>query len=164
MLNSYVTLLLILSNVIVFFMIRTDKTDVDELTMSYHSVFTLREYIRILTSGFAHYDPMHLLMNMLSLYNVGTFVESCFGHFGMLLIYFGSLVLGKLASLYLRHYNHDDYSSSLGASGATSWWSFATMASRALNICFVRSSPWCSSHRSRGWMARPTSAAWRWGS
>ena len=29
-------------------------------------------------------------------------------------------MLGKLASLYLRHYNHDDYSSSLGASGAIS--------------------------------------------
>ena len=120
MFYSIVTLLLILSNVIVFFMIRTDKTDVDELTMSYHSVFNRREYIRILTSGFAHYEPLHLLMNMLSLYNVGTFVEDYFGHFGMLLIYMGSMILGKLASLYLRHYNRDDYSSSLGASGAIS--------------------------------------------
>ena len=65
-------------------------------------------------------DPMHLLMNMVSLYNVGSFVESYFGRGRMLVIYFVSLILGKLLSMYIRHSNHDDYTVSIGASGAIS--------------------------------------------
>ncbi len=118
--NSFLTFLLILSNVIVFFMIRTEKLDADELSSSYHIVFNRQQYYRILSAGFAHEDPVHLLMNMISLYNVGTFVESYFGHLGMFVLYFGSLIIGKLLTLYLRHYNHDDYTASLGASGAIS--------------------------------------------
>lgn len=114
------TLLLIFINVIVFFLIRNGRLDADDLDMSYHTVFNLRQYHRILTSAFCHVDPIHLLMNMISLYNVGSFAESYFGHLRILLIYFVSMILGKCFSLYIRHSNRDDYTSSMGASGAIS--------------------------------------------
>ena len=120
MLRYFCTILLIVINVIVFFLIRSEKLHAEELSMSYHVVFNRRQYIRLLSSGFAHEDPLHLLMNMISLYNVGTFVEGYFGHLWMLVIYMGSMILGKLFTLYIRHANRDDYSASLGASGAIS--------------------------------------------
>lgn len=120
MLYDFVTILLIFINVIVFFFIRSGKLHTEELAMSYHVVFNRKQYFRIITSAFTHEEPAHLIINMMSLYNVGTFVEDYFGHLGMFIIYFVSMILGKLFSLYLRHYNHDDYSSSIGASGAIS--------------------------------------------
>ncbi|MBQ9424713.1 MAG: rhomboid family intramembrane serine protease [Erysipelotrichaceae bacterium] len=114
------TVVLIFINVIVFMAIRAGRLDPDDLGMSYHLVFNRKEYRRILTSAFTHVDPMHLLMNMVSLYNVGSFVESYFGRGRMLVIYFVSLILGKLLSMYIRHSNHDDYTVSIGASGAIS--------------------------------------------
>ncbi|MBQ6333468.1 MAG: rhomboid family intramembrane serine protease [Erysipelotrichaceae bacterium] len=120
MYRYFCTISLIVVNVIVFILIRTGKLDEDDLLSSYHLVFNRREYQRIITAGFTHSEPVHLLMNMLSLYNVGTFVESYFGHFYFLLIYFASMILGKLLALYIRHSNRDDYTMSRGASGAIS--------------------------------------------
>ena len=114
------TVILIFINVIVFMAIRAGKLDGDDLGTSYHTVFNRKEYRRILTAAFTHFEPLHLLMNMVSLYNVGSFVESYFGHARMLVIYFVSLVLGKILALLIRHSNHDDYSVSIGASGAIS--------------------------------------------
>ena len=112
------TYLLVIINVIVFILIRMNKLDSDDLAVSYHTVFNLRQYKRILTSAFTHVDPIHILFNMISLVNVGSFVESVFGSASMLIIYFGSMILGKLLALYIRHSNHDDYTMSIGASGA----------------------------------------------
>ena len=110
--------LLILINLIVFYLVRTGKLEGDDLAVSYHQVFNRKEYQRILTSAFTHVDPLHLVCNMLSLYNVGPAVQSIYGKSGFLLLYFGSLLLGRLMALQIRHNRHDDYSLSLGASGA----------------------------------------------
>ncbi len=59
MLYYFYTLLLIFINVIVFFLIRNGRLDADDLDMSYHTVFNLRQYHRILTSAFCHVDPIH---------------------------------------------------------------------------------------------------------
>lgn len=112
------TILLILINVIVFFLIYTNKLDVDDLGCSYHLVFNRKDYKRIITSSFTHEQPIHLIFNMLSLYNVGSFVESTYGSTKFLIIYFGSMILGKLITLYIRHNNNNDYAVSIGASGA----------------------------------------------
>ena len=118
MYREFCTYFLILMNVIVFFMIRSEKIEAEDLMMSYHMVFNRREYYRLVSSGFAHREPMHLLFNMISLYNIGTFVENVFGHFSFLLIYFGSLIFGHILSLMIKHNNRNDYALSLGASGA----------------------------------------------
>ena len=116
----FCTDLLIIANVIVFFLIRKGKLMEEELSSSYHVVFNRKQYYRMLTAGFTHVDPMHLIMNMISLYNVGTFAESYYGHLRFLILYFLSMVVGKYFALQIRHANHDDYTASLGASGGIS--------------------------------------------
>jgi membrane associated rhomboid family serine protease len=72
--------------------------------------------IRILSSGFLHVDTTHLFVNMLTLYFFASSVTSFLGTMGFLLVYFGSLVIGNLLSLY---FHKDDYAyTAVGASGA----------------------------------------------
>ena len=113
-----ITILLMLINLIVFILIRTNRLDPNDLSMSYYTVSVQKDYKRIITSAFAHYDVYHFLTNMFSLYNVGSIVEDLFGPVQMLFLYFGSMILGKILSLQIRHARHDDYTMSLGASGA----------------------------------------------
>lgn len=112
------TYVLVLINVVVFAMVMTGKLDSDDLAMSYHSVFNRKEYYRILTSAFTHSDIAHIVCNMISLVNIGTAAEGVFGSLGMLVIYFGSMFLGKILTLQIRHNKRDDYTLSQGASGA----------------------------------------------
>lgn len=118
MIFSFFTLLLIIANIVVFILIRNGKLDIEDLGMSYHLVFNRRQYYRLLTAGFIHREITHIFFNMLSLYNVGGTIELLFGHLGFLLIYFGSMTIGHILALLLRHNNRDDYTMSIGASGA----------------------------------------------
>jgi rhomboid protease GluP len=113
-----ITYILILVNVAVFLLIRTNRLDPGYLGSSYHNVFNRKEYYRIITGAFTHVEILHLFCNMSSLLNVGTFVESAFGSGKMLLIYFVSMILGRVFAMLIRHGNHDDYTESIGASGA----------------------------------------------
>ncbi|GAA4882106.1 rhomboid family intramembrane serine protease [Flaviramulus aquimarinus] len=74
------------------------------------------EQIRMISSGFLHADTQHLLFNMLTLYFFADVVISLLNPIQFLLIYFGSLLLGSLLSLYF-HKNEYHYSA-VGASGA----------------------------------------------
>lgn len=56
------------------------------------------EYWRLLTAGFLHGGPMHLMVNMMSLYFVGTFLEQVLGTGRFLIVYLSSILLGNLAS------------------------------------------------------------------
>ena len=112
------TYLLLFLNVAIFALIKMDKLDPGYLGTSYHNVFNRREYYRILSGAFTHLEILHLFFNMSSLVNVGTFVEGYFGSVRMLVIYFVSMILGRLLALFIRHANHDDYTESIGASGA----------------------------------------------
>ena len=72
--------------------------------------------IRILSSGFLHVDTTHLFVIMLTLYFFASSVTSFLGTTGFLLVYFGSLIIGNLLSLY---FHKDDYAyTAVGASGA----------------------------------------------
>lgn len=113
-----ITIILIVLNTLVFILIRTGKLDADDLSMSYYTVSVEKDYKRLVTSAFAHYDVYHFLANMISLYNVGIVMEGLFGVIWMLVIYFGSMILGKMLTLQIRHNNHQDNMMSLGASGA----------------------------------------------
>ena len=112
------TYVLVLINIVVFVMIMSGRLDSDSLASSYHSVFNRKEYYRIVTSAFCHSDITHIACNMISLVNIGTAAERIFGSMGMLVIYFGSMVLGKILALQIRHNKRDDYTMSQGASGA----------------------------------------------
>lgn len=76
------------------------------------------EQIRMLSSGFLHVDPMHLFFNMFTLYFFAPVVLSSLGNIKFLAIYFGSLLIGNLFSLF---FHKDEYHySAVGASGAVS--------------------------------------------
>ena len=112
------TYVLVLINIAVFVLVMRGRLDSDALASSYHSVFNRREFYRIITSAFTHGDIVHIACNMISLINVGTAAEGLFGSMGMLVIYFGSMILGKILALQIRHNKRDDYTLSQGASGA----------------------------------------------
>lgn len=71
------------------------------------------EFWRLLTSAFLHGSLMHLIVNMYSLWIIGTQVETYMGKWRFLIIYLLSAFLGSLLSVvFLKN------SISIGASGA----------------------------------------------
>ncbi|UOE42071.1 rhomboid family intramembrane serine protease [Chryseobacterium suipulveris] len=85
-----------------------------------------KEYIRLISAGFLHADLMHLLFNMMTLYFFGPIVIQAFGELGFLVVYFGSILLGNIFSLYL--YKNQSWYSAIGASGGVSGILFASIA------------------------------------
>ena len=76
------------------------------------------EKIRLLSSGFLHADWLHLVLNMYALYLFGEIVAATLGNGYFIIIYFGSLLIGSLYSLY--YHKNEPYYSAIGASGAVS--------------------------------------------
>jgi membrane associated rhomboid family serine protease len=70
------------------------------------------DYWTLLSSGFLHDGPFHLLTNMLALWILGTLLEPVLGHRRFGLIYFVSLFCGSLGVLLMSQ------GPSVGASGA----------------------------------------------
>lgn len=72
----------------------------------------------IVMYGFIHADYMHLLFNMITFYFFAFYLEARTGHLNFAIIYFGSLIISVLSTIY-KHKDDFDYRS-LGASGAVS--------------------------------------------
>ena len=70
------------------------------------------EWWRLITSAFLHYGPLHLGMNMLSLYFVGSVLEQVIGRWRYVLLYFVGLAGGAGALIVTPN------SATAGASGA----------------------------------------------
>jgi membrane associated rhomboid family serine protease len=71
------------------------------------------EYYRLLTSGFLHFDILHIALNMYVLYWVGRLLEPAIGRPRFLAIYFTGLLAGSLGVLIAT-----PHSPTAGASGA----------------------------------------------
>lgn len=71
------------------------------------------EWYRIVTSGFLHAGPLHLLMNMFVLYVLGSLIEPAIGAARLVGIYAVSLLAGSFGALLL-----DPNTITVGASGA----------------------------------------------
>ncbi len=63
-------------------------------------ITTRHEYYRLITANFIHFGISHILLNMLSLYNVGPFIERIYGRNRYLLLIAGS-ALGTTGIPYL---------------------------------------------------------------
>lgn len=92
------------------------------LMMNPFSISRKQQYYRFLTSGFIHRDHMHLLMNMISFYFLGTAVEQVFDYlFGpagsvyFVALYLLAIIVSDLPT-YFQKRNSPAYNS-LGASG-----------------------------------------------
>lgn len=72
------------------------------------------EWWRLVTAMFAHYGLLHLALNMWALFQAGHLVEKLLGRALFTLMYFGSGIIGSLATLLW----HGDKVWSAGASGA----------------------------------------------
>jgi rhomboid protease GluP len=72
------------------------------------------EWWRLATAMFLHFGPMHLLMNMLALWDSGRLVERWFGTVRFVALYLASGLAGNLLSLVIQ----GDRAVSGGASGA----------------------------------------------
>lgn len=76
------------------------------------------ELWRLIAANFLHYGWLHLLVNMIALYFVGSFVELKIGSYRYLIIYFSSGIGGMaIFSYFAAKMNNNDYIL-LGASGA----------------------------------------------
>ena len=71
------------------------------------------EWWRLISAAFLHYGPLHIAMNMFSLYFAGSILEQVIGHWRFALLYLVSGLAGSAGALYIN-----PNSFSVGASGA----------------------------------------------
>jgi membrane associated rhomboid family serine protease len=77
------------------------------------TVDTSHQYYRLLTSGFLHWDIIHIALNMWALYNLGPTVERALGRLRFGLVYFAALLAGGAGAVIAT-----PHSLTAGASGA----------------------------------------------
>ncbi|HAC64315.1 MAG TPA: rhomboid family intramembrane serine protease [Cyanothece sp. UBA12306] len=121
--KSKITQVLILFN-ICYFLVQIILGGSENINIIYHlGALVPQEVVqgeswRLITANFLHYGWLHLLVNMIALYFVGSFVDAKFGIYRYLLIYFISGI-GAMAGFtyFALKTNNTDYIL-LGASGA----------------------------------------------
>ncbi len=112
---SFITIIIIAANVIVSLKGFNDFSFFEKYKFNIGGV-KRGEQIRMISSGFLHVDTQHLLFNMLTLYFFANPVIGHLGEINFLIVYFGSLIVGNLLSLYFHKNQY--YYSAVGASGA----------------------------------------------
>jgi rhomboid protease GluP len=109
------TIVLMIVNIAVFVLLVIGGDEMYFLLAQVGTLFFQEHYYwQLFTSLFVHFDILHILFNMYGLYYFGRLNESHFSTPHYLAIYFGSGLLGNVASLYLIPPNIP----SGGASGA----------------------------------------------
>ncbi len=91
------------------------------------------QFVRVIGSGFLHFGPIHILVNMFVLYLVGRNIELVLGGARYLSVYLVSLLGGSAAVLVLQH----DNAATAGASGAV----FGLFGAMAIVLIKQRQSP-----------------------
>lgn len=118
-----VTILLIIINTIVFFVLESMGSTNDARFMLEHGalfhkkIFEEHQIYRLVTCMFMHYGFAHLFNNMFSLWFVGREVDRYYGSITYLAIYFISGISSSFGSALYNHYM-DSVVVSAGASGA----------------------------------------------
>lgn len=108
---------IILINVFIFLLLSLNGGSTNIQTLidfgaKENSLIMNGEWWRLITSAFLHIGVIHLLMNMIALFYLGSIVEKTFGTFRFIVIYMLSMIGGSLIS-FTFHTNV-----SAGASGA----------------------------------------------
>jgi membrane associated rhomboid family serine protease len=77
-----------------------------------------KQYYRMISSALLHADWGHLLLNMVSLFLFGRWIELVYGPIQLLAIYLAAIIGGSLLSLWLhRNYEYRAYGASGGVCG-----------------------------------------------
>lgn len=124
--EEWTSIILILVNVLISIKGFNDPSFFEKWMFKVDRIIHNKEYYRLLSSGFVHTSGSHLAFNMISLYFFAGNIESSLGVSGLLIVYFGSLLVGSLLSLAV-HQNNGSYRA-VGASGAVSGVVFAAIA------------------------------------
>lgn len=135
LLASRATLIFLVANVAISFFAFGNESFLRWGILHSGSIIRHKEYHRVLTSGFLHADPMHLLFNMVTLYFFGPVIEGVIGSQKFFIVYLAALIGGSLFALF-RHRNDYNYSA-LGASGAVSGIVFAFCLFAPFAMIFV---------------------------
>ena len=75
------------------------------------------QWWRLLTAGFIHIGIQHLVINMVTLYFIGMYVEEIYGHWRMLIIYLVSILMGNLTSMLFQPLQNVSAGASTGLFG-----------------------------------------------
>ena len=116
--GSPITSALIISNVVIYLYSIIHKI-IYKTPLYYYfamhgpSIKNYHEYYRLITNMFIHFDILHILLNMIALWILGSFLENYIKPIKFAIIYFASGILGSIA-IYLFNYN----TLTAGASGA----------------------------------------------
>ncbi|MCS3531749.1 rhomboid family intramembrane serine protease [Chryseobacterium sp. JUb7] len=121
-----ILILIIAITAVISFVAPNGSSNFEKYKFSVGAIMNRKEYIRLLSSGFLHADIMHLVFNMMTLYFFGPIILQGFGNLGFISIYFGSILLGNLFSLFI--YQRQPWYSAIGASGGVSGILFAAIA------------------------------------
>jgi membrane associated rhomboid family serine protease len=113
---NQVVLILVIANALFSYKGFNDLQFFNKFKFQVGAIKQHKEYIRLVSSGFLHVDPTHLIFNMLTLYFFADGVIYSVGIVPFLIIYFVGLLAGGLFALI---YHKDQlYYSAVGASGA----------------------------------------------
>ncbi|MCR5053698.1 MAG: rhomboid family intramembrane serine protease, partial [Lachnospiraceae bacterium] len=110
------TIGLIAVNIIIFILLQTKKWDTSMLAKSYKMTIEGKQFYRIISSAFTQQEPLHLIMNMGSLYNLGEVLEPVLGMKTFLICYGVIMIVGGILSCFI-HKAKSPFTRSIGASG-----------------------------------------------
>lgn len=114
----YFTVLFVLLNIVIFLICTfTGNLLYNKGAFYVWSIVTDKEYHRLITAAFLHFDVDHIFNNMILLFFMGRIVEKQIGHIAYFIIYILSGVGGNILSG-LWELRTGQYSISVGASGA----------------------------------------------
>jgi membrane associated rhomboid family serine protease len=117
-LSTPACLLLLIANIAISIAAFNSPRLIDMLLLHVRPLLQGRELYRIVTSGFIHADPVHLLLNAMTLFFLGPYLERMIGTPMFVVFYFLSLVAGSGWAV-MENLRNPDYRA-LGASGAIS--------------------------------------------
>src|SRR5690606_6019579 len=92
---SPATLALLAATTLVSMAAFTNAGLIDSMLFDVGRIRRDNEWHRMITSGFIHGDPGHLMMNMLSLFFIGVWLEQMVGTWTYLAFYMACLVAGS---------------------------------------------------------------------
>lgn len=116
--SPYVSIILVAANCIIFLLCQILGERLYMMgRLGMRGILIEREYGRFIWSMFMHSDLQHLFNNMILLLFMGSMLERIIGHLPYTVLYFLSGIGGGALSLWTK-YLADDWSNSIGASGA----------------------------------------------